>query len=37
MYLNKDHIVLVEPVGTGSQVAKLIEQTGNEQNSAGLP
>jgi hypothetical protein len=27
MYLNKDHIVLVEPVGMGSPVAKLIEQT----------
>lgn len=30
MYLNRQHIVLVEPVGTGSQVAKLIEQTRNE-------
>jgi len=30
MYLNKQHIVLVEPVGTGSQVAKLIEQTNKE-------
>jgi hypothetical protein len=30
MYLNKQHIVVVEPVGTNSQVVKLIEQTKNE-------
>ena len=30
MYLNKQHIVVVEPVGQTSQVAKPIEQTKNE-------
>ena len=30
MYLSTQHIVVVEPVGTGSQVAKLIEQSKNE-------
>jgi hypothetical protein len=27
MYLNRQHVVLVEPVGPNSQVAKLIEQS----------
>lgn len=30
MYLNAGHIVVVEPVGPTSQVAKLIEQSKNE-------
>ncbi len=30
MYLNSQHIVLVEPVSPNSQVAKLIEQSKNE-------
>jgi len=30
MYLNPRHIVLVEPVGASSQVAKLIEQAKSE-------
>lgn len=30
MYLNKQHIVLIEPVGPSSQVAKLIEQSKKE-------
>ena len=30
MYLNKQHIVLIEPVGPSSQVAKLIEQSKRE-------
>jgi len=30
MYLNKEHIVLIEPVSASSQVAKLIEQSKNE-------
>lgn len=30
MYLNEQHIILVEPVGPTSQVAKLIEQSGAE-------
>jgi hypothetical protein len=30
MYLNRQHIVLVEPVGSASQVAKLIEKSKNE-------
>jgi hypothetical protein len=30
MYLNPRHIVLVEPVGPSSQVAKLIEQAKSE-------
>jgi hypothetical protein len=30
MYINRRHIVLIEPVGPSSQVAKLIEQSKNE-------
>ena len=30
MYLNRQHIILVEPVGPTSQVAKLIEQSKSE-------
>ena len=30
MYISRRHIVLIEPVGQSSQVAKLIEQSKNE-------
>lgn len=30
MYLNPRHVVLIEPVGANSQIAKLIEQSKNE-------